>query len=67
MQYQNKNNNKLKLRNMRTLYSEYMTTAKGDKMAVKCKKDTSRTIAYECIAQDCRGDIRVIVYEEKTK
>lgn len=52
---------------MRTLYSEYMTTTKGDKMAVKCKKDTSRTIAYERIAQDCRGDIKVIVYEEKTK
>lgn len=51
---------------MRTAYSEYKTIAKGVKMVAKCKKDTSRTIACEYIAQDCRGDIKVIVYEETT-
>lgn len=50
---------------MRTAYSEYRTTAKGVKMVAKCKKDTSRIVAYEYIAQDCRGDIKVIIYEEK--
>lgn len=50
---------------MRTTYSEYKMTTNGTKMVAKCKKDTSRTIACEYIAQDYRGDIKVIIYEEK--
>lgn len=52
---------------MRTAYSEYKTIADGTKIVVKCKKDTSRTIVCEYIAQDYRGDIKVIVYEEKSR